>query len=228
MKVKNEHSSAEADHGSCSGTRKQSKGSGASDGVVPRRGTRKVKIENTTIRPTTERTSKAKQGKAKKTTVKKEAAEGSQAQGSQTKVKKEKTTPARRTKTKAKKEKTAPARQTITKAKNSSYIGSQYCRGSQREFKVAGISYHREECRAAERLYGSVGSLDDETRHNVKLIREPTNAYDPNAIKVIVSGHHIGYVPWDLTSTTDVENGFYALKTFMNNGRCSATIARLQ
>ena len=33
------------------------------------------------------------------------------------------------------------------------------------------------------------------------LEAEPTNAYDPNAIKVLVpDGHHVGYVPKDMTS----------------------------
>ncbi len=33
------------------------------------------------------------------------------------------------------------------------------------------------------------------------LVAEPDNAYDPNAIKVLaVDGHHVGYVPKDMTS----------------------------
>jgi hypothetical protein len=30
---------------------------------------------------------------------------------------------------------------------------------------------------------------------NVKLEPEPTNQHDPNALKVVVSGEHVGYVP---------------------------------
>lgn len=33
----------------------------------------------------------------------------------------------------------------------------------------------------------------------VQLEREPTNKHDPNAIKVIQSGIHIGYVPKNMT-----------------------------
>ena len=39
------------------------------------------------------------------------------------------------------------------------------------------------------------------------LEAEPTNAYDPNAIKVLAAdGHHVGYVPKDMTA--EVRNNF--------------------
>ncbi len=30
---------------------------------------------------------------------------------------------------------------------------------------------------------------------SAKLVREPDNPYDPNAVRVVLSGEHIGYVP---------------------------------
>ncbi|MBR2555101.1 MAG: HIRAN domain-containing protein [Aeriscardovia sp.] len=51
---------------------------------------------------------------------------------------------------------------------------------------VAGIKHHRK----------AFYALDLEQReHSLELIEEPENKHDPNAIKVIVDGQHIGYVP---------------------------------
>ena len=57
----------------------------------------------------------------------------------------------------------------------------------QYSFQVAGLYYYVENTkglRAFEDL-------------SCELIPEPTNEHDPNAIKVIVEGKHIGYVPAD-------------------------------
>lgn len=56
------------------------------------------------------------------------------------------------------------------------------------EFNIAGIS-HRD-------------NIDDYLgEFKGTLEAEPTNAYDPNAIKVLApDGHHVGYVPKDITS----------------------------
>ena len=56
------------------------------------------------------------------------------------------------------------------------------------EFNIAGMS-HRD-------------NIDDYLgEFKGTLEAEPTNAYDPNAIKVLApDGHHIGYVPADMTS----------------------------
>ena len=51
---------------------------------------------------------------------------------------------------------------------------------------IAGISHHK------KALYALDLNKDD---YVVELIEEPTNKYDPNAIKVIVDGQHIGYIP---------------------------------
>lgn len=51
---------------------------------------------------------------------------------------------------------------------------------------IAGISHHKK----------AFYSLDLEKDDYVtELVEEPTNKYDPNAIKVIVDGQHIGYIP---------------------------------
>ena len=51
---------------------------------------------------------------------------------------------------------------------------------------VAGIKHHKQ----------AFYSLNlDRREHSLELIPEPENKHDPNAIKVIVDGQHIGYVP---------------------------------
>jgi hypothetical protein len=62
------------------------------------------------------------------------------------------------------------------------------------EFNIAGMS-HR------DNIDGYLGELKG------TLEAEPTNAYDPNAIKVLApDGHHVGYVPKDMTA--EVRNNF--------------------
>ena len=51
---------------------------------------------------------------------------------------------------------------------------------------VAGISHHKKNFHALNL---------DQREHPVELVEEPTNKHDPNAIKVVVDGKHIGYVP---------------------------------
>ena len=62
------------------------------------------------------------------------------------------------------------------------------------EFNIAGLSYRDN----IDNYLGEfVGTLEP----------EPTNAYDPNAIKVLsADGHHVGYVPKD--TTAEVRNNF--------------------
>lgn len=65
-------------------------------------------------------------------------------------------------------------------------------------FKVAGISHYKDAI-----IENFVFDDDDEFDYessNVELIPEPENEYDPNAIKVLVNGIKIGYVPKDLTT----------------------------
>lgn len=56
------------------------------------------------------------------------------------------------------------------------------------EFTIAGMSYRDD---IDDYLGEYVGTLE----------AEPTNEYDPNAIKILAEdGHHVGYVPKDMTS----------------------------
>ena len=56
------------------------------------------------------------------------------------------------------------------------------------DFNIAGMSY-------SENIHDYLGEFKG------TLKAEPTNAYDPNAIKVLAyDGHHLGYVPADMTS----------------------------
>lgn len=56
------------------------------------------------------------------------------------------------------------------------------------EFTIAGMSYRDD--------------IDDYLGEHVGTLEaEPTNEYDPNAIKILAEdGHHVGYVPKDMTS----------------------------
>ena len=59
--------------------------------------------------------------------------------------------------------------------------------GDYQEFNIAGMSYRDN---IDNYLGECVGTLEP----------EPTNEYDPNAIKVLANdGHHVGYVPMDQT-----------------------------
>ena len=65
-------------------------------------------------------------------------------------------------------------------------------------FKVAGISHYKDDI-----IKNFLSEDDDEFDYessSVELIPEPENEHDPNAIKVIVDGIKIGYVPKELTS----------------------------
>jgi len=56
------------------------------------------------------------------------------------------------------------------------------------EFNIAGLSYR-------DNIDNYLGEFKG------TLEAEPTNAYDPNAIKVLAAdGHHVGYVPKDMTA----------------------------
>ena len=59
--------------------------------------------------------------------------------------------------------------------------------GDYMEFPIAGLSHRKN----IDNYFGEcVGTLE----------AEPTNEYDPNAIKVLAAdGHHVGYVPMDQT-----------------------------
>ena len=66
-------------------------------------------------------------------------------------------------------------------------------------FKVAGISHYKDDIIKNFASEIDDGEFDYETS-SVELIPEPENKYDPNAIKVLVNGIKIGYVPKELTS----------------------------
>lgn len=56
------------------------------------------------------------------------------------------------------------------------------------EFNIAGLSYR-------DNIDNYLGEFVG------TLVPEPTNAYDPNSIKILApDGHHIGYVPKDMTA----------------------------
>jgi HIRAN domain len=59
------------------------------------------------------------------------------------------------------------------------------------QFVLAGAFYRAPTARKF------VENLSD--REACEFVPEPTNKMDPNAIKVVCQGHHIGYVPSSLT-----------------------------
>ena len=50
---------------------------------------------------------------------------------------------------------------------------------------VAGISFHQQELKTA--MIGAPSAP--------RLVPEPTNVHDPNAIRVEINDHHVGYIP---------------------------------
>lgn len=56
--------------------------------------------------------------------------------------------------------------------------------------------------------YARIYKYEDLTFNDIKLIPEPDNKYDKNAIKILISDHHVGYVPKNETRT---------LKKYLNN-----------
>lgn len=53
----------------------------------------------------------------------------------------------------------------------------------------------------------------------VKLVREPNNQFDPNAISIRIKGKHSGYVPKDLAEVLpeDLFGSFYVDKTWKDS-----------
>ena len=65
---------------------------------------------------------------------------------------------------------------------------------------VAGVTFHQSAIESALQSAAPAQMV-------VRLEPEPTNPYDKNAIRVLVNGHHVGYVPRTLAarlSATDV------------------------
>lgn len=58
-------------------------------------------------------------------------------------------------------------------------------------FQVAGLSHYWENYR---------DKIDPEGDLTVRLVEEPDNQYDSNAIKVILNNQHVGYVPKEKTA----------------------------
>lgn len=69
-------------------------------------------------------------------------------------------------------------------------------------FTVAGVSYCTEQIEfIMERNFRNADFVYKIRQDYAKLIPEPTNKYDKNAIKIVVDGVKIGYVPAEMTGT---------------------------
>lgn len=78
-------------------------------------------------------------------------------------------------------------------------------------FRVAGISY----CQEAAECCG--------TGDPVRLVPEPENPFDPNAIRVEINGRKVGYVPRDLTGALrsfapDVASASASVRALLGGG----------
>ncbi|GMH64061.1 hypothetical protein TL16_g03880 [Triparma laevis f. inornata] len=72
--------------------------------------------------------------------------------------------------------------------------------------KIAGTSFRKANCQRALDKHGEVLSDNRETTsHRVELEPDPENPYDPNAIKVLLSGEFVGFIPKDSTHFVDTE-----------------------
>lgn len=62
--------------------------------------------------------------------------------------------------------------------------------------KIAGVTKPNDKGKDIQKI---LSKLKPNTK--LTLLREPNNSYDKNAIKIIVSGKHIGYIKSDLAKT---------------------------
>ena len=67
---------------------------------------------------------------------------------------------------------------------------------------VAGINKVPEYTKAFWELYGSNKSLE---LMEVLFVPEPTNRYDPKAIKILIDGKQVGYVQRSEQTTIDIQ-----------------------
>jgi len=66
------------------------------------------------------------------------------------------------------------------------------------DIEVEGEAYRRSEL---ARLFNGIGRPEGGvTMQQAQLVPEPSNRYDRNAVKVIVRGEHVGYIPADFSS----------------------------
>jgi hypothetical protein len=63
-------------------------------------------------------------------------------------------------------------------------------------FTISGVTFYQ----AALRRLVPDHSQGTPFRYDAQVLSEPTNAYDPNAKKVIVGGELVGYIPKGMTS----------------------------
>ncbi|MFF1877499.1 HIRAN domain-containing protein [Leifsonia sp. NPDC058230] len=66
------------------------------------------------------------------------------------------------------------------------------------DIEVEGEAYRRAE---VSRLFLGIGRAEGGvTMQQAQLVPEPTNQYDRNAVKVVIRGEHVGYVPADFSA----------------------------
>ncbi|GMI46580.1 hypothetical protein TrCOL_g11095 [Triparma columacea] len=71
--------------------------------------------------------------------------------------------------------------------------------------KIAGTSFRKSSCDKAIKKNGEVLEGDRYTNnHTVDLVPDPENPYDPYAIKVLLSGEFVGFIPKNKTYLVDV------------------------
>ena len=98
--------------------------------------------------------------------------------------------------------------------------------------KVTGTSFRATSLQKALAAHGEVleGDRFRAHGHTVALRREPSNPYDRHAVAVVVSGHHVGYVPKAVNQRVRVEGSTYivwGLRYIPYYGSMTCTIAEM-
>lgn len=78
---------------------------------------------------------------------------------------------------------------------NSTIEFELWSRQSWTNFDVVGEQYRLDEIRAL--FPATLGPSDREIVGTASLVRDPTNPHDPNAVKVVMNGRHLGFLPKD-------------------------------
>jgi hypothetical protein len=97
--------------------------------------------------------------------------------------------------------------------------------------KVTGTSFRATSLQKALAAHGEVleGDRFRAHGHTVALRREPSNPYDRHAVAVVISGHHVGYVPKAVNQRVRVDSTYivWGLRYIPYYGSMTCTIAEM-
>jgi hypothetical protein len=117
------------------------------------------------------------------------------------------------------KEKTAGATPAIRTARLASAPGREVAVSFREDLEVSGEAYYREGIRTIIRSLGRTeGGVTMQTAY---LVPEPNNKYDRNAVRVVVMGEQVGYVPQETSAS------IARLCAGVGRGNVAAVLARI-